>query len=63
MAKQTFEDYLKEKCMEEHPNVRKDNWEDVYESFLEDLQIDDFISYADQYGELREMRATPKEEV
>lgn len=59
MKKQSFEDYLREVHAQDYRGT-DDDMPDAYEAWVCDLSADDFITYADQYGELREMRATPR---
>lgn len=45
-----FEKFLEEQCFEENPGVLDDDMEDYFESWLGNLDGDDFIRYADMYG-------------
>ena len=45
-----FEDFLGMKAMADY-HGDKDHWENYFEGFLEDLQIDDMIKYADEYAD------------
>lgn len=44
-----FEDFLMNKCLIENPYVLDDESVEFYEDWLQDLEIDDFIKYANQY--------------
>jgi len=57
MAYQSFEEYLAEKFMEEFHGT-KDQYEAAFDRWCNDLEGGDYIRYANEYGELREMRAT-----
>lgn len=53
MKKQTFEDFLQDKFMEEREiggrPINKDNYEDLFERFLE-LDSDTWIAYGQEYA-------------
>ena len=51
--KQTFEDYLGEQMFKDEPeSVRsKDTWEDDFDNWLSRLDAQEFIDYADKWGE------------
>ena len=46
---QTFESFLQDKHMEDYHGL-DDDAPDAYEGWLENLQIDDFIAYGQEYG-------------
>lgn len=46
-----FEEYLHKQFMGEEPTVLDDDLSDAYEVWLENLQADDFIKFADEFAE------------
>lgn len=46
----TFEDYLKEVHMTEHPMLLDDDLPDAFDDWLGDLNADDFIMHGNNYG-------------
>jgi hypothetical protein len=56
MSHQTFEDYLAEKFMDDFHGT-KDQYEAAFDRFLSQLDGEEYCFLANQYGELREMRA------
>jgi hypothetical protein len=52
-----FTDYLKDKHAEDYHGT-DDDMPDAFDNWLTELQADDFIQYADEYADLKEMRAT-----
>lgn len=49
-----FEDFLKEKHADDYHGT-DDDMGDNYESWLTDLQLDEVIAFADEYGELKRL--------
>lgn len=49
MAHKSFEDYLMDVCLRENPCVLDDQSVEFYEEWISDLEIDDWIKYAEQY--------------
>jgi len=49
--KQTFEDYLKYAHSEQADGALNDDMLDNYENWLAGLQVEELISYAEQWGE------------
>lgn len=50
MKHKTFEDYLAEKHMEQNPEILDDDLPNSFDTWLTDLQVDDFIAYAEAWG-------------
>lgn len=48
-----FEEYLAQKHIEEHPEILDDMVSDHYDNWLANLEIDQVISWADEYAEIR----------
>jgi hypothetical protein len=48
----TFENYLKNLHAQEHPEILDDDMPDSFDSWLTDLQPDDFIKYAQAWGDV-----------
>jgi hypothetical protein len=45
----TFEAFLEEKHMEDY-HGSKDGWEDSFDNFLSNLDVQEYIDYAEEYG-------------
>lgn len=55
---QSFEDYLKDQHAADYIGT-DDAMPDAFDHWLTELDIESMLAYGDQYGELRELRATP----
>ena len=51
MKPQTFEEYLAEQFMKEY-HGDKDHYEDAYDNWLSDLEVDTIIQLAQQWGDI-----------
>jgi len=51
MKKQTFEEYLSEQFMKEY-HGDKEHYESAFDFWLTELQIDDVIKLAQQWGDI-----------
>lgn len=49
----SFEDYLKEQHMNEFPEILDDDLPDHYDDWVGSLDAEDFIRFADLYGNMR----------
>ena len=49
MKHQTFEDYLKQIHADQYEGL-DDDMPDAFENWLTDLQVDDVIAYAEEWG-------------
>ena len=49
MYYKNFEDYLMEVCMLENSSVLDDESPEFFEEWLQELDVDDIINYADKY--------------
>ena len=49
--KETFEDFLQEKCQEENPHLLDDAIPDGFSDFLMELTIDEWVDYGQEYGD------------
>lgn len=52
MKYKNFNEYLEDSFMEEYTGI-KDNVEDAYDCWLQNLDIDELIDYADLYAEIK----------
>jgi hypothetical protein len=51
MRKQTFEDFLKDKHYENNPKLLDDDLPEKFDTWIGDLQADDFIDYGQEYAD------------
>lgn len=56
-----FENYLKEKCSKINPTVLDDDMPDFFDNWLGDLNADDWIAWANLYGQIKYLQG--KEEI
>jgi hypothetical protein len=49
--KQDFEEWLKDYYININPSVNKDNFEDAFDRWLSEAEAEDFIRYANLYGD------------
>jgi hypothetical protein len=52
-----FEEYLEQKFFDEHPEVMKDQFEDAFDKWLTELDVDEWIKLGDDF------KASPSKEV
>ena len=48
-----FEDFLKDMCFSINPTVLDDNMPDYFDNWLSTLEGEDYIRYADSFGQLQ----------
>jgi len=52
MIRNSFEDYLQRKCAKENPMILDDDWPDMFDKWLENISIDEWIELAEKYAEI-----------
>lgn len=48
-----FEDFLSEKFSQENPMVLDDEWPDAYSDWVGNLDVNDVIAWANEYGKTK----------
>ena len=62
--KETFEQFLEGICFEKNPHILDDDMSDFFDGWVTEIQVDELISYGQDYGDaIRKMALDGLEDI